>query len=166
MHRSPALLPCSIALVVLLFSTSSCHKRAVEASLCDLSSNSEKFANKIVRTKGWFYTGITGFTLTDDQCAIGGLWPPDPGHPRSLQFFRFIDLIRTAPKGAFNTDGDVFATLEGRFLTQATKIGKINWTPGHGRGQSPTVLVIEEVVCSGAAPIGSNTEAQAISRCQ
>jgi hypothetical protein len=164
MHRSPALLPCLIALVTLLFSTASCHKRVVAAPLCDLSDNREEFANKIVRTKGWVYTSIVGFTLSDGKCTIGGRLPP-PSAP-SHRFFRFINLLRTAPKGAFNTDGDLFATLEGRFLTQATKIGKIDWTPGYGRGQSPTVLVIEDVVCSGVAPISRNTEAQALSHCE
>jgi hypothetical protein len=110
------------------------------------------------------YSDEERFGLSDDKCAIG-LWPMTSKGANS-QGEQFDNLIRKAKRGGFSTDREVFAVVEGRFVTEQSAIGTGSWSPGYAAGASPTVLVIERVECSVIAPIKTNSEKQAAAHCE
>lgn len=135
----------------------------IQVSLCDLRNNQEQYSNKLVQLKGWVYSDLERFVLEDANCVVA-MRIPAPATGAQLE--RFEKLFQEAKKGGFNTSDDVFAVIVGRFLTVETRIGNDIWTPGVGHGQSPSLLLVQQVTCSTLAPMANHTEAEATSRCR
>ena len=126
------ILPC-VALVSLLSCATSCRSVIAKASPCELRDSSERYANKRIQTKGWIYTDEERFGLSNDKCSLG-LWMPDLAQSDG-GVDRFNTLAKNAKKGGFTTHYEVFAVIEGRFLTEQTTIGKDVWAPGNSGGR-------------------------------
>jgi hypothetical protein len=169
MRRPKALRHCVALLCALILSacaqkSTSEGNRFRDAVLCDLRDTQEHFGGQEIKVEGWIYTDLERFGLSNGKCSIGLLWPDEP--PSGVQGERFNRLLQQSKNGGFNSDHEVFVILAGKFLISETKIGNDVWRPGHGAGQSPSVLLIEREVCSVIAPMNRFAQAQAHKMCQ
>ena len=168
--RTPGTLPLMFVVVAFALSTACWEKRSIrdrplapEVSLCDLRNNLEQYANREVQVRGWIYTDLERFVIENGRCAVA-VRLPEPLVGSQME--RFERLLQTAKRNGFNTADDLFVVLIGKSFTTETRIGNEVWRPGFGAGQSPTLLLVRQVICSAVAPMTNTDETAANALCQ
>lgn len=139
-----------------------------EVSLCDLQINSERYKDQSIQTSGWIYTDIESSFMQNQKCGVLLNYPVDKelnaNLEKSIGYRGFEQNLMEAKNGTVNTDGQVFATIRGRFeiLPPLKRKESAGRTQGWGRfGTIPNRLVVQEVICSKIIPMSDaslNTE--------
>lgn len=127
-------------------------------SICDLRKKPGAFAGKIVRTSGWVYTDLERFGLQNKSCDCGvslDYSKMTPARESDLITQQFEARVASAKHGTFDTNGQVFAIVQGEFATYGEWKDKIH----------PGTLLIEKIVCSADVPRENSTEVEALSQC-
>jgi hypothetical protein len=170
-------LPLMRVLVVLVvgYLLLGCHQkpRAAEIlklSVCDLRERPDQFGGKVIQAGGWIYTDIERFGLEEPNCAVALRWPENQGKVQNGQVEKFTKLLEASKRNPFETEGQLFSIVEGKFETaMMRRNGQLvmNGTGyGGGAGSAPSVLIIQRIVCSVVAPAKTTSNADARRRCQ
>jgi hypothetical protein len=138
-------------------------------SICDLRERPDEFNGQVIKTKGWVYTDIERFGLEEEpNCAVALQWASQQT-TKSRQAIKFSKLLKSSKRNPFETQGQLFAVLQGKFETvMVHKNGQLVMSGsgfGGGAGSAPSILVIQKVVCSVVAPADKTTITQASKRC-
>lgn len=157
----------------ILVASQTAHPRPiVKVSVCDVRERPDEFGGKVIQIAGWVYTDIERFGLQDQNCGVALRWPEKLDEQRRTkdeQVERFSRLLKRSKKNPFETDGQLFTIMQGRFETaMVRKDGQLVMEGsgyGGGAGSAPSVLTIQRVVCSVVAPINKTSIAEASKRC-
>jgi hypothetical protein len=120
-----------------------------------------------VQTAGWVYTDLERLGLQNDQCALSLSFPEamnaTQGEGSNMQ--QFEARLAAAKNGSFNTRGQVFAIVEGKFETviDLKDVHRQATGPGFGRapGSTPNRLLVERILCSATIQAESTAQSQA-----
>jgi hypothetical protein len=152
-----------------------CHRtphanEILKPTVCDLRERPDEFGGKVIQVSGWIYSDIERFGLEEPNCAIPLRWPENKAKPSDTQLGKFTNLLKASRKNPFETDGQLFTIVQGKFETaMVRKNGQLVMSGsgyGGGAGSAPSILTIQEVVCSVVAPLSSTTKGDAAKRCQ
>jgi hypothetical protein len=140
----------------------------LKATVCDLRERPDAFGGKTVQVAGWIYTDIERFGLQEPNCAVSLRWPENKTQATDTQASKFIDLLKASKRNLFETNGQLFTIVQGKFETvMVRKHGQLVNESGSvvGAGSGPSILTIQEVLCSVVAPASSTTKGDAAKRC-
>jgi len=141
----------------------------LKPTVCDLRERPDAFGGKTVQVAGWIYTDIERFGLEEPNCAVSLEWSENKIKTADVQVVKFTNLLKASRKNLFETDGQLFTIVQGKFETaMVRRNGQLVMNDkgyGSGGGSSPSILTIQEVVCSVVAPASSTTKGDAAKRC-
>ena len=137
------------------------HGRAAPtlASVCELRDKPAAFVAKNVQTSGWIYTDLETFSLEDlsRDCAVALDYSEMPLVQQSESTTRqFEARLKAAKHGTFDTNGQVFAVVQGELATYGKWKDKLH----------PGTLLIRKFVCSADVSRDKSTQSEALSRCE
>jgi len=157
-------LPPACALCVVLPFLTGCQKGSraeppVKTSLCELRDKPESFAGKKIQTAGWIYTDAENFSLDNGRCGINLEGLAETDTRRADRRWRdFEQMLATSKNGSFNSDHQVFAVIRGSFRGSSRRLP-------NGSQAEPSIISIDQIMCSTVAPIKTNSEETAESKC-
>ena len=151
-----------------------CHRtprpnEILKPTLCDLRERPDEFGGKMVQVAGWIYTDIERFGLQEPNCGVSLAWSESQTKSPDTKVSKFTALLKASRKNLFETDGQLFTIVQGKFETaMIRKNGHLVMSGsgyGGGAASAPSILTIEQVVCSVVAPASSTTKGDAAKRC-
>ena len=139
----------------------------LKATVCDLRERPDEFGGKTVQVAGWIYTDIERFGLEEPNCAVSLEWSENKIKTTDAQVDKFTNLLKASRKNLFETNGQLFTIVQGKFETAMVRRNGqlVTNGAGYGGGSSPSILTIQEVLCSVVAPASSTTKGDAAKRC-
>ena len=140
----------------------------LKATVCDLRERPDEFGGKMVQVAGWIYTDIERFGLEEPNCGVALRWSENKTQTTDTQMSKFTDLLKASKRNPFETDGQLFTIVQGKFETaMVRKHGQLVNESGSvvGAGSGPSILIVQKVVCSILAPASSTTKDAATQRC-
>src|SRR5215831_16178734 len=90
---------------------------ALKPTVCDLRERPDEFGGKVVQVAGWIYSDIERFGLEESNCAVALRWPENKTQATDTQASKFIDLLKASKRNPFETDGQLFTIVQGKFET-------------------------------------------------
>lgn len=139
----------------------------LKPTVCDLRERPDAFGGRTVQVAGWIYTDIERFGLEEPNCAVSLEWSENKIKTADAQVDKFTNLLKASRKNLFETDGQLFTIVQGKFETSMVRRNGqlVTNGAGYGGGSAPSILTIQEVLCSVVAPASSTTKGDAAKRC-
>lgn len=131
---------------------------AALARVCELRDKPSAFVAKSVQTSGWVFTDLETLSLEDfsRNCAINLDYSEMTAEQQSERTTQqFGARLKAAKHGTLDTNGQVFAVVQGEFASYGKWKDKLH----------PGTFLIRKFLCSTNAPRDKFTESEALAAC-